>query len=298
MITIPYEPTRFSDVEVDRPVGNQAAALFVRIYPASSIERPTELGEQSWLVGRDTACAIQLDDDSVSRRHATIDFDGESHIVRDLGSTNGTFVNEQRLNTPYPLTAGDRVRFGNQIFKYLAADALESQYHECVFRIATTDGLTGAYNKRYLLDALDRELARLERDAAPVTVMLLDLDKFKSVNDMHGHLAGDAVLVEFVRRVETELHGGEILARYGGEEFAVFAPRTSVVAASAVAERIRAQVAASPFVFESQSIHVTTSIGVADTTCAVTTAGDLLAAADARLYRAKNFGRNQVCWDD
>ena len=103
MITIPYEPTRFSDIEVDTPVPVRAAALLVRIHPASSIERPIELGDKSWLVGRDAACGLALDDDSVSRRHATIEFDGESHIVRDLGSTNGTFVNEQRLDTVHTL---------------------------------------------------------------------------------------------------------------------------------------------------------------------------------------------------
>jgi diguanylate cyclase (GGDEF)-like protein len=190
------------------------------------------------------------------------------------------------------------VRFGNQIFKYLASDALESQYHECVFRIVTTDGLTGAYNKRYLLDALERELHRLQRDTAPVTLMLLDLDKFKSINDTYGHLAGDAVLVEFARRAQAELRGGEIFARYGGEEFAVLAPRTTVAAACQVAERVRAAVAAAPILFESQAIPLTTSIGVAGTTDAATAGSELLATADARLYRAKDSGRNQVCSDD
>ena len=190
------------------------------------------------------------------------------------------------------------MRFGNQIFKYLAADALESQYHECVFRIVTTDGLTGAYNKRYLLDALERELARLHRDTAPVAVMLLDLDKFKSINDTYGHLAGDAVLVEVARRAQAEVRGGEIFARYGGEEFAVLAPRMSIAVAVQVAERIRTAVGASPVVFESQAIPVTTSIGVAETADAATTASELIATADARLYRAKNSGRNLVCSED
>ena len=198
-----------------------------------------------------------------------------------------------------PLIAGDRVRFGNQIFKYLAADALESQYHECVFRIVTTDGFDGRLQQALPVGRLGaRGLDRLQRDPTPVVVMLLDLDKFKSINDTYGHLAGDAVLVEIARRGQAQLRSGEIFARYGGEEFAVLAPRMSIAVAAQVGERIRMAIAASPVVFESQAIQVTTSIGVAETTNPATTASDLIATADARLYRAKDSGRNLVCSED
>ncbi len=220
--------------------------LLVRIYPVSGIEQPLELAAEPVLVGRDRECGLALDDDSVSRRHATIQPWEHGHAVVDLGSTNGVYLNERRIAGTQPLQPGDRVRFGNQIFKYLGADGIEAQYHEVVFKLMTTDGLTGAYNKRYLLETLDREWQQSRRAGTPLSVMMLDLDKFKAVNDTYGHLAGDAVLVEFARRVRGVLRSGDLLARYGGEEFCMLLSRTALDDAVQVAERVRALAAATP----------------------------------------------------
>ncbi len=205
-------------------------------------------------------------------------------------------MNEQRI-AQQELRIGDRVRFGNQIFKYLSAQDIESQYHEVVYRIMTTDGLTGTYNKRYLIETLERELACTVRHNETLSLAMLDLDRFKSINDTFGHLAGDAVLVEFARRAKSMVRSGEILARYGGEEFALLLPRTEQPQAIAAAERLRQAIAAQPVVFEQHSIPITVSIGLATIAAQPCTAQELIAIADERLYIAKNSGRNRVCYE-
>jgi diguanylate cyclase (GGDEF)-like protein len=215
-------------------------------------------------------------------------------VVQDLGSTNGTWVNEQKISV-WTLEAGDRLRFGKQIFTYLSGSSLEAQYHESVYRMMTTDGLTQAHNRRFLLDALEREVSRARRRQSSVSVLMMDIDRFKAVNDTWGHLAGDAVLVEFVKRAGSILQGGETLARFGGEEFALLLPDTSLSEAAQIAENIRAAVSLAPVRFEAQEIPLTVSIGVAElTACRVTTVSALLEAADQMLYLAKSSGRNQV----
>lgn len=289
--------TRFSHSVGKAHGGGNASApcMLVRIYPVAGVEEPIELTAEPQLVGRDVLCSLQLNDDSVSRRHAILERVDDKCLVADLNSTNGTYVNEQRITGSHALAAGDRVRFGNQIFKFLSADGIEAQYHEVVFKMMTTDGLTGAYNKRYFLETLERELQQSRRSVSPLCVMMLDLDKFKAVNDTHGHLAGDAVLVEFARRAQGVLRSGELLARYGGEEFIMLLTRTSLEEAVQVAERVRQAISAAPVSFANKSIPVTVSIGVSCFNGRLhTSATQLLAQADELLYEAKRKGRNRV----
>ncbi len=275
--------------------GTSSRCLLVRIYPVEGIEKPLELLQDSLLVGRDDGCTLPIEEDSVSRRHALIEYDGESHVIVDLGSTNGTFVNEKRVDAPVRLESGQRLRFGNRIYKYLTSDRIEMEYHEVMFSMMTTDGLTLVYNKRYFLETLERELALSHRSGSPLCVMMMDLDKFKSVNDTYGHLAGDAVLIEFARRSQSVLRSGEIFARYGGEEFAMLLTRTSLAEAESVAERIRQVAASAPVQYESINIPLTVSLGVS---CfegpVLPDRNALLAHADELLYTAKDSGRNQV----
>jgi diguanylate cyclase (GGDEF)-like protein len=286
--------TRFSNSFcVELPQQNRSAVL-VRIYPMQGIGQPIELDGDCVYIGRDDKNTIHIEDDSVSRRHAKIEWTGQQHVLVDAGSTNGSFVNEQRT-TSQPLQAGDRIRFGNQIFKYLTSQGIESQYHEVVFKMMTTDGMTQLYNKRYFAECVEREQQQSLRSHTPWCVMLMDLDKFKSVNDTYGHMAGDAVLVEFANRAKSVLRSGQVLARYGGEEFAMLCSQATIEDARTVAERIREVVAATPVVFESQLIRMTVSIGIAsfDHNHPVTIP-QLLAQADEMLYHAKQSGRNQV----
>lgn len=151
---------------------------------------------------------------------------------------------------------------------------------------ATHDSLTDAYTRRYMGEALQRELVRCQRHGRVMSLMLMDIDHFKAVNDVSGHLAGDRVLIEFVARTNALLRADDMLGRYGGEEFVVLLPETPLDVAQLVAERVRAAMAGQPG--PTVSIGVTTSLGAGDSVDA------LLARADAAMYRAKALGRNRV----
>lgn len=172
--------TRFSR-SFSAALSSDTGSCLVRIYPLQGIEQPVELDGKPLLIGRDECCSLTLSDDSVSRRHAVIEPVDETHVVRDLESLNGTFVNEKRVVECERLMSGDRVRFGNQIFKYLNSDRIEGQYYEVVFKMMTTDGLTSVYNKRYFLETLDREISLARRSDSSLCVVMLDLDRFKSI---------------------------------------------------------------------------------------------------------------------
>jgi diguanylate cyclase (GGDEF)-like protein len=160
-------------------------------------------------------------------------------------------------------------------------------------RLATTDPLTGVFNRRTFIELAEQELARSRRAGTPLSIMMLDLDHFKRVNDTFGHLTGDEVLVAFTRLIRDCVRRGDLVVRYGGEEFCVLLPATNLPAATALAERIRARCAAEPLT--DKAFRVTVSIGLtAYSGGKEATLADLLARADEALYRAKGEGRNQV----
>lgn len=171
---------------------------------------------------------------------------------------------------------------------------LESQTR-ILAHLAAFDDLTGTYNRRAIDAALASGCQRAAEQRRPVTVLMLDLDRFKEVNDLHGHAAGDAVLREFARRLLAAVRDTDIVGRYGGEEFAVLLPDTGEDAGLAVAERIRAATAACPFEVDSRPLRVTVSIGASTHAGGKTTTCDvLLQQADRALYQAKQDGRNRV----
>lgn len=160
-------------------------------------------------------------------------------------------------------------------------------------RAARTDELTGLANRRDMQHKLANEYARYRRSGHHFSVVLIDLDLFKKVNDDFGHDAGDAVLREFAELVQTVVRQADVAARWGGEEFLVLLPDTSLLQALALAERLRARVEATRFTFGDQTIPVTISAGV----CSISQTGtvnDLLKQADINLYSAKDAGRNQI----
>ncbi|QDT69242.1 Response regulator PleD [Planctomycetes bacterium MalM25] len=266
----------------------------VQIYPADVIDGMLRLENGSVVVGRDTACDLHLPDASVSRKHAELRRTAEGYEVADLGSTNGTLVNGEPVTTR-KLNTGDSVKFGGFLFKFLSADSIETVYHETVYSALTIDALTGAFNKSYLLDNLQREIACFRRHARPLAVVMTDIDRFKSVNDTHGHLVGDEVLREFGQRIAGARRDGDLFARYGGEEFCLLLPDTAAVEAAEVSERCRAVVADTPFDTAAGPLTVTASFGIEVLTDqADATPNDLIGAADERLYTAKEGGRNRV----
>lgn len=168
-------------------------------------------------------------------------------------------------------------------------------------RSGLTDFLTGWHNRRYLHARLKEELARAQRQGTSLTCLLIDLDRFKEINDQHGHLAGDAALREAAQRVDAHLRGSDAAARFGGDEFVVLAPDTAPDRAAVLAERIRAAVCVPPLELPNGArVTLTVSIGIAgiklsrDEADLKAASERLLAEADSALYRAKQRGRNRV----
>jgi len=270
-------------------------ACVVHIYPSGpNMGRRYPLSPSgSMIIGRSADCSIQIDDHSVSRRHARIDPTPEGYVACDLGSTNGTFINDTPCERQL-LKDGDYVRVGNCIYRFLAGGNIEAEYHEEIYRLAIIDGLTEIPNKRYLMEFLGRELSRSGRHSRPLSVLIFDIDHFKQINDTYGHLCGDYVLREMARRLREGIRAEELFARYGGEEFVVVLPETTWEDARVVAERIRSIVADQPFRFDEQTFHVTISVGIT-TTCGETLDPvEIISKADDKLYQAKEAGRNRV----
>jgi diguanylate cyclase (GGDEF)-like protein len=156
------------------------------------------------------------------------------------------------------------------------------------------DGLTQIHNKRYLFEALERDIVRARRHGRSLSLVMLDVDHFKRINDQHGHLAGDFVLKELASVIQGRLRRDEVFARYGGEELAVVLPETPLEGAATLAEAIRQRVAAHRFVFQGETIRVTISAGAAALAESDQRAADLIRRADERLYAAKRDGRDRV----
>ena len=160
-------------------------------------------------------------------------------------------------------------------------------------RLSSTDALTGIANRRHLQQRLADELARCQKVGLPLSIVLIDVDHFKPINDHHGHQAGDAVLVEIAQRLQVGLRQEDVPGRWGGEEFLIVLPGLGGERARAVAERLRERVAAAPFVWAGQAIAVTISVGV-DEIAVSDSIDTLVSRADLRLYEAKSGGRNRV----
>ena len=291
------EKTRVTQV-VQAPPSDDAPSndCLVVIYTAE----PGLLGKRFVLdrsplrVGRGADNHIVLEGDSVSRRHAHFERRTSAWYAVDDGSTNGTYLNEEQIPREALLTNGDRIKVGPSILKFLSGADAEAKYHEEIYRMTIVDGLTQIHNKRYLFEALEKELIRARRYERDLSVLMFDIDFFKRINDQYGHLAGDHVLRELARIVQDRIRRDEVFARYGGEEFVIVLPETSLAGAVALAENLKARVSSHGFSFQGEQIPVTISIG-----CALLqddkAATDLIQRADEKLYQAKRSGRNRVC---
>jgi two-component system cell cycle response regulator len=280
----------------ERPISitNRTACL-IHIYPTGSgMGQRYTLGETPVVLGRGSDCDIRIQDYSVSRRHARIQPVADGYAAVDLQSTNGTFVND----VPSAMTVlkdGDYLRVGNCIYRYLIGGNVEAEYHEEIYRLTIIDALTEIHNKRYLLEFLDRELARSARYNRHLALALFDIDRFKLINDDLGHLGGDFTLRELASRLKGNIRKEELFARYGGEEFAVVLPETNRDGALLLSERLRRLVETQPFQYEDKTFHITISLGVATYQGdEVITPSDLIRQADEKLFQAKDQGRNRV----
>jgi len=279
------------------------------------------LSQPTTVIGRSSKGDIQIDEEAISRSHATIYDTGEHYLLKDMASTNGTYVNDLEI-TNQPLRDGDQIKIGRTIFKFLTGSNVEASYHEEIYRLTTVDGLTQIFNKRYFLKAIEQEMSRSIRYDRNLSLIMCDLDHFKAINDTYGHLAGDHILKKVAQRINSQVRRDDIFARYGGEEFVLLLPEITRAQAVRIADKIRAIVAAEPFEFDDTEIHVTLSLGVADleefrqmtppvVSAVPESSGSLesistteaqevvnfhpfIKLADDRLYEAKERGRNRV----
>ena len=216
------------------------------------------------VLGRGNDCDIRINDHSVSRRHARIQPGADGYYAVDLQSTNGTFVNDVPASI-CKLKDGDYLRVGNCIYRFLAGGNVEAEYHEEIYRLTIIDALTDIHNKRYLLEFLDRELARSARYDRPLALIMFDLDRFKAINDELGHLGGDFTLRELAGLRQGQHPQGRAvrpLRRRGVRRRAAGdAARRALV----VAERLRSLVEKHVFQYEGKTYPVTISVGVATT---------------------------------
>lgn len=255
------------------------------------------------VLGRSSECDVCLESQGISRRHAELREEGAAVLLHDLGSSNGTHLNEKRVTNPVVLKDGDLVRLGASVLKFYEGQSLDALLHDRLYRLATVDSGTEVYTKKYLLDVLEREVKLARRAGRPLSVWCLDLDFFKAVNDRFGHNAGDQVLRGAAAAAKEALRGSDVLGRIGGEEFAAVLPDTDLRGAIEVAERVRLAIAThgfelqlpgSPSTARKVRHRQTASLGAAELTLHTATARDLLGAADTMLYAAKRAGRNCV----
>lgn len=273
-----------------RPVDAERSALLV-VLSGGRIGQRVVVGEDPVVIGRGSGCSLMLQGDSVSRQHARIEWAGSGHVLTDMRSTNGSFVNYERV-TSGQLRDGDHIQIGKTLMKYLAGDNPEAAYHESLDRLVRHDALTGALNKAAFEEEL-RVACGLDDD---VSLVLFDLDHFKVVNDDHGHTAGDMVLRGIGEIARELVDDASRFARVGGEEFAIIAAGRGLEGAAGLAERLRRAVERQRFVFDGVVIPVTLSLGVCQQS-AGESAAELYERTDRRLYAAKRGGRNRVSAD-
>jgi two-component system, cell cycle response regulator len=249
------------------------------------------------IIGRGNASSFQVSDQGVSRMHLRVTPNPEGGIMAvDLGSRNGTYINGQRLNGSMALGDGDKIHIGSTaILKFSYADNLDESFQRDMYKAALKDPLTRLYNRRYLMSQLESEFSYMQRHNTPLSVVLMDIDFFKKVNDNFGHLVGDECLAGFATLLQSAIRGEDLAARYGGEEFVVVCRGIDRNGAALVAERVRERCEEKHFSKEEPELKVTISAGVASVpNPEIVDYQGLLAAADKALYEAKDGGRNRV----
>jgi diguanylate cyclase (GGDEF)-like protein len=268
----------------------------LRVLTGTQAGRTYVIAGQELVVGRGSGCELQIDDGVLSRQHCRILRSGDSFVIEDLGSRNGTRVDGAPVTEIRLLPDGAQIQLGGGVtIKFSVKDDLELAAEQRLYESAVRDPLTGLHNRRHLDERLRAELAFAARHVAPLSVLIIDVDHFKKINDTYGHPAGDAALRALAERLQRSVRAEDLVARYGGEEFAVIARGIKASGALLLAERIRETVARLQVDHEARTLSFTVSIGVTtmDGERAFPTVETLLKSADEALYRAKSTGRNR-----
>jgi diguanylate cyclase (GGDEF)-like protein len=274
------------------PTGGKRAQLVV--LAGSNVGEMYNL-QGTLVLGRGRDADIRVQGDGISRQHARMKVGTDAVEFEDLGSTNGSFVNGERV-ARCALQDGDKIQLGSAtILKFTYQDEIDEDFQRQMFESASRDALTQVYNKRFFLERLHSEFAFAMRHGALLSLIIFDIDHFKAINDTYGHLAGDYVLATLAKTVVPMIRSEDVFARYGGEEFVIMSRSTDPPSAAVVSERVRQHVEKYAFEYEGKRIPVTVSLGVAGMPHAeIKAPEDLLARADRALYEAKRAGRNRM----
>ena len=275
----------------------QAKKAYIMFLSGPLMGKMINIADGQTIIGRAPDAGIVINDQRISRHHLKLEHAKDAVTISDLGSTNGTFVNGVRITAPQKLSDGDKIQISSvTIFKFAFEDETGHIFQEEFYKMAILDPVTNIHNKRFFLNRLKEEFSLSKRGKMNLSILMIDIDFFKKVNDTHGHLAGDMILNQLAKIFKTMVRNEDILARYGGEEFIVALRSTNLEGSKILAERIRKKVEETPLTFEDKKIPITISIGVAslDEGCEHKDIDAIIKDADAKLYKSKENGRNRV----
>jgi two-component system cell cycle response regulator len=279
------------------PTSSGERNAFLIVLSGRSVGKMFKLPSTDITIGRSLDAEIRLEDEGISRLHMRLSrTEGGGVVLVDLDSTNGSYVNGHRIHRQ-DLDDGDRIQVGSvTILKFSYQDSLEEQFQQQLYESATRDPLTQAYNKRFFDEQLAKDFSHAQRHKLALSLVMLDVDHFKRINDEHGHPAGDHVLQRLAACVMGSLRTEDAFCRVGGEEFAVIMRDCAEADAALLGERLRRLVEDTQFVYGGETLPITISVGVAALVASAhAEASALVADADRCLYEAKRSGRNRVC---
>lgn len=302
--TTPIEQTLFDETGPTFEDERRVNYPILMVLEGGDLKTRFRIDEAEMIIGRDIACRLHIADPKISRKHARLTYanygaHGEEPaiLLEDLGSTNGTFVNGARLEGQVRLRDRDKITVGSVMFGFFIRDETSMRADESLIRLASVDALTGLSNRGVFNLEVQREFDRARRYRRELSLVLFDIDHFKQFNDTYGHKVGDDVLRHIGRITMQNCRTNDIATRYGGEEFAIILPETPMERALIQAERLRKSILAFPMPTGETAITVTVSVGLAMLEPEMNEPGELIESADRALYRAKESGRNQVCWN-
>jgi two-component system cell cycle response regulator len=295
------QPEKLTDTVIFRPLrpaekGPRSRKAFLTIiHGRGSILGQSVVVEENIIGGRAPECGLLLDDLGVSRRHFSVTRkDDDTYLLEDLGSTNGTVLNDRPVDQPVSLREGDKIYSGDTVLRFSLADEIDVGFQREVARMLATDPLTGLESKRSFDHRLEGALQAAQRTGDELTLLMMDMDGIKEVNDTHGHLYGAHCIRTAGGLIGEVLGPSGHACRFGGDEFTAFLPGTDKASALRAGEEIRSAIDKAGMEKNGIALHPTISIGVASFPADGANATDLTHAADMALYRAKKNGKNRV----